>query len=257
MYPMLRKSNTGLNRPEATTPCPSTLVRRAWAARRSSVPADRRRRGDVGSRAPVQYPYSEPRRSLPCPGLSLFRGTGQSAQPRDTYYRGTRLRRGTSSSSPGLLLGTMLHIKGLGMHVHYYPPCCIMLVWSGRQEPDFRAQHRWRGSGPALYSSSPPQALLPATPGRPAGLRSACRCPAAGPRPASPGARPLARPASWRAPSHPPAARAAAPAGLSAPRSFSARSSCPVILPGRSLLPMRDPASLSSTTRYGQAYPVS
>jgi hypothetical protein len=29
-----------------------------------------------------------------------------------------------------------------------------MLVWSGRQDMSFRAQHHWRGSGPALYPSS-------------------------------------------------------------------------------------------------------
>jgi hypothetical protein len=55
----------------------------------------------------------------------------------------------------------MLHIKGLSMHVHEYPSCCIMLGWSGRQEHDSRAQHRWRGSGPALYSyPSTPLPLL-------------------------------------------------------------------------------------------------
>jgi hypothetical protein len=168
---------------------------------------------------------------LPRRGSSCLR-CGAIHEALRCVYRVTSPGQGTSSSSPGLLLLGMLRSATRSLRSSRPPRStlfavsCWALVGSARYELQGTAPLEGVRPGP-LPILSAAGSLLPATPGRPAALRSACRCPAAGPRPASPGACPLARPALWRAPSHPPAARAGASAGLSAPRSFSARSLCP------------------------------
>jgi hypothetical protein len=147
MYPMLRKSNTGLNRPEATTPCPSTLVRLAWAARRSSAPADRRRRGDVGSGAPVQYPHPQaPARTFsPALGLPLFRGAG--GNPRSLVLRNNVVHAcagGPPLLPPAFLLLGVLRSPLLRVGVLPIPP-------SAPVQP---GQDPFQGPGLADYSAS-------------------------------------------------------------------------------------------------------
>jgi hypothetical protein len=89
-------------------------------------------RGPVRTISREQAPVSSPW----LPGLSHSEERGRSARPCTAYTVLHRLAGGPPLLPSAFILG-------------------IMLGWSGRHEYDSRAQHRWRGFGPALYSTPP------------------------------------------------------------------------------------------------------